>query len=1198
MNSQADTIAPALHFTYTSAQQGMRAAVWNQRRPALASPPPSSASSRPLSRLSARSHARHARSRLVPLAQALVRQVTGLDDSSDADAAVASDFREAVDFVVKNLEGTTVSKGAVGVDMKVINRRIRGYALKARLNLQDEVGDALETRYQDLKANMERGHDLDQEITASHLPDHLQFLINLSNPPTPLTQHHASSILRRRAHPPSPPPVLTWASIVAEEPFEGEHWEGVYGLPPGFVRRDESQPKGFYDREKESERLDWDSRWSTPSLSPLNSDDLELDADQEEEKRARGYFDDSESSPDEDEDKEEDASGRQAAVYGESAPGSVPPHTYAHRREFEALQAKQYWREGWKEGVDPLGRREFDMGDASTLGPALRRILKTAEDVNGFLPGSLEALVQNERYINEEDAVREILMALQGRKNIMLECNASRDDHPGGIFITTKSTPRLLHLSLDAQASILASLAATATTVQRLRHFVLSVFAEVQTQHQPRHPARAEKSNTRTTRTREAFADAVDQEIRLFDAWCAAREEAMCRAWGGSGPSSSPLSSSPPADAVEGGDKLTISLLGTEKAIYDTFEGTFDVLLSIVRAVYPSPASDSASTHASRHRSPAVVTAALLDQLFASVQAHLERREHTTGAALLRVFVRSAEPIWGMMGKWLRDGMGLGVAIGSGDTAGVWELDDEFFIEGSGLGLGMMGLGLLDPEFWREGYVLREGIVFEQGDANGSAGEGKRQKTIPLFLEHVAEPLLSAGKAVGLLRALGVPLSSITAAEGVCEWRPFKELVGLTSAASSVSVPGKEGGNMLFSVSIDTLSRMIYDRLLPRCNAADALLAHVLVEDCGLWSHLGSIEDLLLMRRGDAMSHFTDVLFAKMDAQQPWSDFHFLNTAFADVVGASSNGGAKEWIQTALVRLSYRGGKDKDRTIARTVKALDGLAVEYAVPFPLTYIFQPAALQGYGEVFVLLLQIRRAKGVLERILVRGEARGERLRGELKVFYAMRSRLSWFINTLLNFLTTYVIHAQVLKFHDAFREAKSLDEVVQLHDDHLDKLRGRCLLKPNTSSLHRAILSILDMALHFADFFVAFAGDTTTTHDVSRQSISMRRHRSRRQRYQRRNAIGFSQSLRDMQDTSDEDDDDDIDTADAPEPSFSNNTSASYAEEGFQTRMDKMTSELDGLVRFLRRGVESLAGGTGEAAPAYGVLAFALEDWDN
>ena len=54
---------------------------------------------------------------------------------------------------------------------------------------------------------------------------------------------------------------------------------------------------------------------------------------------------------------------------------------------------------------------------------------------------------------------------------------------------------------------------------------------------------------------------------------------------------------------------------------------------------------------------------------------------------------------------------------------------------------------------------------------------------------------------------------------------------------------------------------------------------------------------------------------------------------------------------------------------------------------------------------------------------------------------------------------------------------------------------------------------------------------------------------------------------------------------------------SLEEENFFVRAERMSSELDGLVRFLRRGIESLAGGTGEAAPAFGVLAFALEDWD-
>ncbi|KAG6861976.1 hypothetical protein C0995_009160 [Termitomyces sp. Mi166 len=1036
--------------------------------------PLSSASNRPLSRLSARSaYARQSRSRLIPFAQALVRQITSLEDGNDTNAATSLKFREAVDHVVKNLETTTLSKGAASVDMKEIDRQIHGHSLKARLNSQDEVGKALETCYSDLKVSMEKKRDLDQEITTSHLPDHLQFLIKLSSPPTTLTEHHASSILYNRAHPSSPPAALTWDSIVAEEPFEGEHWEGVYGVPSGWVRRDEIQPKGFYDRENESHRLDWDSRWSTPSLSPLNSDDLELDVDQEEEKRALAGLENSDSSEPEsaNEDKQEHERDRLADVYGETAPRKLPPQTYAHRKEFEALQAKQYWHEGWKGDVDPLQRRTFDLGDASTLG---------------------EYLGSDNRYINEEDAVREVLMALQGMNNILFQWKEHNNDQPEAMFTTTQSTPHLLHLSLNAQASIFSSFTKTATTLQHLRRFVSRVFSEAGENRQPQQQqSRLGKGKTRVTQTREAFADAVNREIRALDKWCAAREEVMCRAWGGMSDASAS-----PSDSNSSSGDLTISLLSTEKAIHDTFQQTFDVLLDIVKSAYPDPDTSAPSTSRVRTQSAAAVSADLLDYLFASVQAHMERHEHITAATLLRVFVHSAEPIWGMMGRWLRDGMGLGVAIGSGDTSGMWELDEEFFIESSGLGMGMMGLGLLDPEYWKEGYGLREDVVALEGE--GEDAIERKRKTTPLFLEHVAEPVLSAGKAVGLLRALGVPLSSIATDEDD-SWHSFKQLVDSSSRVGKES-NRQESGDMLFSVSIDTLSRMIYERLLPRCNAAGALLVRVLVDDCALWNHLSSIEDLFLMRRGDAMSHFTDVLFAKMDAQQSWSDFHFLNTAFRDVVDASANVGTNAWIQTPLVRLSYRGGKDKDRSIMRTVKALDGLAVEYAVPFPLTYIFQPAALQVYGEVFILLLQIRRAKGVLERILVRGEARAEKLINELKGFYAMRSRLSWFIN--------------------------------------------------------------------------------------------------RRQRQQRRNAIGFSQPLRALQDISSSDEeDDDIKSADASDPSFSVSTSVSYAEEGFQARMDKISSELDGLVRFLRRGVESLAGGTGEAAPAYGVLAFALEDWD-
>lgn len=109
---------------------------------------------------------------------------------------------------------------------------------------------------------------------------------------------------------------------------------------------------------------------------------------------------------------------------------------------------------------------------------------------------------------------------------------------------------------------------------------------------------------------------------------------------------------------------------------------------------------------------------------------------------------------------------------------------------------------------------------------------------------------------------------------------------------------------------------------------------------------------------------------------------------------------------------------------------------------------------------------------------------------------------------------------------------------------------------------------------------------------------MKHHRSRRLKRQRKNVIGFSQSIRHIEESSDSDSDQDPSAEPVLEPSFSlATTTISFADESFDMRLEKMSDELDVLVRFVRRGIESLTGGTGEAASAFGVFAFALEDWD-
>ncbi len=84
--------------------------------------PISASSGRPQSRFSQRTQTRHAKSRVNPFAQTLVTQVVGIKEDDDPDT-----FKKNVDYIVKSLEGTTLSKGAASVDMALVEQQINGY---------------------------------------------------------------------------------------------------------------------------------------------------------------------------------------------------------------------------------------------------------------------------------------------------------------------------------------------------------------------------------------------------------------------------------------------------------------------------------------------------------------------------------------------------------------------------------------------------------------------------------------------------------------------------------------------------------------------------------------------------------------------------------------------------------------------------------------------------------------------------------------------------------------------------------------------------------------------------------------------------------------------------------------------------------------------------------------------------------------
>lgn len=161
------------------------------------------------------------------------------------------------------------------------------------------------------------------------------------------------------------------------------------------------------------------------------------------------------------------------------------------------------------------------------------------------------------------------------------------------------------------------------------------------------------------------------------------------------------------------------------------------------------------------------------------------------------------------------------------------------------------------------------------------------------------------------------------------------------------------------------------------------------------------------------------------------------------------------------------------------------------------------------------------------------------------------------------------------------------------------------------------MAVLDLALRFTRCLTEFIG-AEVTYDVSRLSIlgtsAGRRRKSRRSRAARKNVIGFLESMRfDETESSSSEGDlpaveiDEEETIPHGRPSLVHQTTSYLSftvpiheeDEGgtFSMQLDKLSTDLDSMVKFIRKSIESLSVGTSEAAATFGVLSFMLGDWD-
>jgi len=138
------------------------------------------------------------------LTDELIQSIVNFDPASNRHA-----YRHAKDIASRELRGHQYAR----TNPFDVTARLAGLDEKFRIKSRDDLADALQTRLQKLEG-----------VTSKFKPDYLSLLLLLADRPLENTHVDALELLK----PPSPSPNLTWAEILADDPYSDEElWKDI-----------------------------------------------------------------------------------------------------------------------------------------------------------------------------------------------------------------------------------------------------------------------------------------------------------------------------------------------------------------------------------------------------------------------------------------------------------------------------------------------------------------------------------------------------------------------------------------------------------------------------------------------------------------------------------------------------------------------------------------------------------------------------------------------------------------------------------------------------------------------------------------------------------------------------------------------------------------------------------------------------------
>ncbi|XP_062101066.1 uncharacterized protein LOC133806986 [Humulus lupulus] len=266
----------------------------------------------------------------------------------------------------------------------------------------------------------------------------------------------------------------------------------------------------------------------------------------------------------------------------------------------------------------------------------------------------------------------------------------------------------------------------------------------------------------------------------------------------------------------------------------------------------------------------------------------------------------------------------------------------------------------------------------------------------------------------------------------------------------------------------------------------DCIGQHILsklMNDWRLMEELAVLRAIFLLGSGDLLQHFLTVIFNKLDKGETWDDDFELNSILQESIRNSADSVLLSAPDSLIVSLTkHPGVNDNEQSSTGSlpstphrsrahifgIDGLDLLKFTYKVSWPLELIANTEAIKKYNQVMGFLLKVKRAKFLLDK--------ARKWMWKCKGAPTNHYKHHWLVEQkLLHFVDAFHLYVMDRVYHSAWQElcegmaaARSLDEVIEVHESYLLSIQRQCFVVPDKlwALIASRINSILGLALDF------------------------------------------------------------------------------------------------------------------------------------